>query len=105
MQGAGERRSGGETSIVSYIAEPLAASPVVLLSTKGNAVMPDKNEHTGRFGGPGSSHQDKENPGKNKQEHGHKAGGGKPGAQADRMKDADGDESGGGHHYREHGRT
>lgn len=67
--------------------------------------MPDKNEHTGRFGGPGSSHQDKEHPGKNKQEHGHKAGGGKPGATADRLKDADGDNAGGGHHYRDHGRT
>lgn len=67
--------------------------------------MPDKNEHTGRFGGPGSSHQDKENPGKNKQEHGHKDGGGKPGSEPDRMKNADGDDSGGGHRYREHGRT
>ena len=59
--------------------------------------MPDKNEHTGRFGGPGSSHQDKEHPGKNQQEHGHKKGGGTPGSVPDPMKDAEGDESGGGH--------
>ncbi len=44
--------------------------------------MPDKNELTGRFGGPGSSHQ----------EHGH-------------MKDTSGGDAGGGHHDREHGRT
>ena len=41
--------------------------------------MPDKNEHTGRFGGPGSSHQDKDHPGRKGQEHGHEAGGGSPG--------------------------
>jgi len=29
----------------------------------------------GRFGGPGSSHQDREHPGKNKQPTGHKGGG------------------------------
>jgi hypothetical protein len=67
--------------------------------------MPDKNEHTGRFGGPGSSHQDKEHPGKDKQEHGHKKGGGSPGSKADPMKDTGGDDAGGGHHYRDHGRT
>ena len=59
--------------------------------------MPDKNEHTGRFGGPGSSHQDKDHPDKNHQEHGHKKGGGTPGSIPDPMKDADGDKSGGGH--------
>jgi hypothetical protein len=37
--------------------------------------MTDKNEHAGRFGGPGSSHQDREHPGKNKQPNGHKGGG------------------------------
>lgn len=37
--------------------------------------MPDKNEHTDRFGGPGSSHQDREHPGKNHQPTGHKGGG------------------------------
>ena len=42
--------------------------------------MPDKNEHSGRFGGPGSSHQDREHPGKNHQETGHKKGGGHPGS-------------------------
>ena len=36
--------------------------------------MPDKNEDPQRFGGPGSSHQDREHPGKNKQETGHKGG-------------------------------
>ncbi len=67
--------------------------------------MPDKNEHTGRFGGPGSSHQDREHPGKNKQDTGHKDGGGHPGSKEEHAKDTGGDESGGGHHYREHGRT
>jgi hypothetical protein len=37
--------------------------------------MSKKNEHTGRFGGPGSSHQDREHPGKNHQPTGHKGGG------------------------------
>ncbi len=37
--------------------------------------MTNKNEHTGRFGGPGSSHQDREHPGKNHQPTGHKGGG------------------------------
>lgn len=41
--------------------------------------MADKNEHTGRFGGPGSSHQDREHPGKNRQPTGHKGGGDKAG--------------------------
>jgi len=31
--------------------------------------------NTGRFGGPGSSHQDREHPGKNRQPTGHKSGG------------------------------
>jgi hypothetical protein len=30
------------------------------------------NEHTGRVGGPGSSHQDRDHPGKNGQTTGHK---------------------------------
>jgi hypothetical protein len=38
--------------------------------------MPDKHENTGRFGGPGSSHQDRGHPGKNRQPTGHKKGGG-----------------------------
>jgi hypothetical protein len=37
--------------------------------------MTDKNEHAGRFGGPGSSHQDREHPGKNHQPTGKKGGG------------------------------
>lgn len=41
--------------------------------------MPDRNENTGRFGGPGSSHQDREHPGKNHQETGHKGGGDRAG--------------------------
>ncbi len=65
----------------------------------------DKNEHTGRFGSPGSRHQDKEQSDQNKQEQGHKAGGGKPGSKADPLKDANGDDAGGGHHCREHGHT
>ena len=85
--------------------EPTAPLPVPSSHPNEDHAMPDKNEHTGRFGGPGSSHQDKEHPGKNQQEHGHKKGGGSPGSKADPMKDAEGDESGGGHHYREHGRT
>ncbi len=32
-----------------------------------------------RFGGPGSSHQDREHPGRNRQPTGHKAGGGRSG--------------------------
>ena len=32
------------------------------------------NPGVGRFGGPGSSHQDREHPGKNKQSTGHKGG-------------------------------
>lgn len=34
--------------------------------------MPDRNPAAGRFGGPGSSHQDREHPGKNRQETGTK---------------------------------
>ena len=67
--------------------------------------MPDKNEHTGRFGGPGSSHQDKEHPGKNGQEHGHKKGGGHPGSEKEHAKDTGGNDAGGGHRYRDHGRS
>ncbi len=37
--------------------------------------MPDKHEDTGRFGGPGSSHRDREHPGKNCQSMGHEKGG------------------------------
>jgi hypothetical protein len=33
------------------------------------------NPNAGRFGGPGSSHQDRDHPGKNKQPTGHKGGG------------------------------
>ena len=35
-----------------------------------------KSPDTERFGGPGSSHQDREHPGKNHQPTGHKGGGG-----------------------------
>lgn len=66
--------------------------------------MADRNEHTGRFGGPGSSHQDREHPGKNHQDTGHKDGGGHPGSKKDSLKNANGDQSGGGHHDHEHGR-
>ena len=34
-----------------------------------------KSEQTERFGGPGSSHQDREHPGKNQQPTGKKGGG------------------------------
>lgn len=37
--------------------------------------MAKQNDDTGRFGGPGSSHQDREHPGKNRQPTGHKGGG------------------------------
>jgi hypothetical protein len=37
--------------------------------------MPDKNDNTERFGGPGSSHQDREHPDKNHQPTGHKGSG------------------------------
>jgi len=46
--------------------------------------MSRQTEHTQaaeRFGGPGSSHQDREHPGKNKQPTGHKGGGGVSGPQ------------------------
>ncbi|CAH2599076.1 conserved protein of unknown function [Rhodovastum atsumiense] len=35
---------------------------------------------SGRFGGPGSSHQDRDHPGRNRQETGHKGGGTHAGA-------------------------
>jgi hypothetical protein len=38
-----------------------------------------KNDHTERFGGPGSSHQDRDHPGKNHQPTGKKGGGAKAG--------------------------
>ncbi len=38
-------------------------------------VKGSENPNVGRFGGPGSSHQDREHPGKNKQFTGHKRGG------------------------------
>lgn len=41
--------------------------------------MTDKNEDTGRFGGPGSSHQDRAHPGKNHQPTGKKGGGARTG--------------------------
>jgi hypothetical protein len=37
------------------------------------------NDHTERFGGPGSSHQDRDHPGKNHQPTGKKGGGAKAG--------------------------
>jgi hypothetical protein len=42
--------------------------------------MTDKNEHTSRFGGPGSSHQDRAHPGKNHQPTGKKGGGHRSGS-------------------------
>ena len=44
--------------------------------------MSTHNENTGRFGGPGSSHQDREHPGKNGQATGHKGGGDRQGTAA-----------------------
>ncbi|MFL5254274.1 MAG: hypothetical protein ACJ8AI_15515 [Rhodopila sp.] len=44
--------------------------------------MTDKNEHTGRYGGPGSSHQDRSHPGKNHQPTGKKGGGDRAGTAA-----------------------
>lgn len=41
--------------------------------------MTDNNKNTGRFGGPGSSHQDREHPGKNHQPTGKKGGGDRAG--------------------------
>ncbi len=41
--------------------------------------MSTKHPDTERFGGPGSSHQDREHPGKNRQETGHKGDGGDAG--------------------------
>ncbi len=38
------------------------------------------NDQTERFGGPGSSHQDRDQPGKNHQPTGHKFGGERAGA-------------------------
>jgi hypothetical protein len=38
-----------------------------------------QNDQTGRFGGPGSSHQDRQHPGKNHQPTGKKGGGAKAG--------------------------
>ena len=37
--------------------------------------MVDRTEHMERYGGPGSSHQDRDHPGKNHQPTGHKGGG------------------------------
>jgi hypothetical protein len=39
-----------------------------------------QNDHTERFGGPGSSHQDRQHPGKNHQPTGKKGGGAKAGS-------------------------
>jgi hypothetical protein len=39
----------------------------------------EKNPDADRFGGPGSSHQDREHPGRNGQTTGHKGGGGTTG--------------------------
>jgi hypothetical protein len=44
--------------------------------------MTSKNDHTGRFGGPGSSHQDRDHPGKNHQATGKKGGGDRAGTVA-----------------------
>ena len=41
--------------------------------------MPGKNPHTDRFGGPGSSHQDRTQPDATDQPTGHKGGGAKGG--------------------------
>jgi hypothetical protein len=41
--------------------------------------MTDRSDQTERFGGPGSSHQDRDHPGKNRQPTGHKGGGDRAG--------------------------
>ncbi len=54
------------------------------------------NEHTGRFGGPGSSHQDREHPGKNNQPTGHKGEHARPEEQPVATNDRNSHVSGGG---------
>jgi hypothetical protein len=65
------------------------------------------NESAERFGGPGSSHQDRDHPGKNKQPTGHKGGEEKgppaPGAPTNRANSAV--SGGGGERDAHHGRT
>ncbi len=65
--------------------------------------MPDNNVHTGGFGGPGSSHQDREHPCNNHQDSGHEDGGFHRGSKKDHATDTAGDNSRGGHHHPEHG--
>jgi hypothetical protein len=61
--------------------------------------MPEKNENTGRFGGPGSSHQDRARPGKNRQPTGDKHGErGRPEADEPTNSRASGVSGGGEHH-------
>ena len=69
--------------------------------------MPDKHQNTGRFGGPGSSHQDREHPGKNHQRTGHKKGGGHAGPTPDQPTntDASGVSGGGGERDYHHTHT
>jgi hypothetical protein len=69
--------------------------------------MPDKHQHTGRFGGPGSSHQDREHPGKNRQPTGHKKGGSREGPHPDEPTntDASGVSGGGGERDYHHTHT
>jgi hypothetical protein len=54
------------------------------------------NEHTERFGGPGSSHQDRAHPGQNGQETGHKGEHAKEGPPRVATNDKDSHVSGGG---------
>lgn len=44
--------------------------------------MSNRGDDTGRFGGPGSSHQDRDHPGKYRQPTGHKGGGAPAGTPA-----------------------
>jgi hypothetical protein len=65
------------------------------------------NRDVDRFGGPGSSHQDREHPGKNKQPHGHKSGGDSraPEAGAPTNDRSSGVSGGGGERDRHHTHT
>lgn len=55
--------------------------------------MPENNAEAWRFGGPGSSHQDRDHPGKNRQDTGHKGGGDPAGAPPDAGKPTNPDQS------------
>ncbi len=65
------------------------------------------NPNVERFGGPGSSHQDREHQGKNRQPTGHKKGGGNavPEAGAPTSDQSSRVSGGGGEHDRHHTHT